>query len=62
MTPPRYDPTELEAMGLTEEEAEDIRQGMEEVDRGETVPLKESFDQIIAELEELTRVRERRTG
>ena len=45
-TPPTYDPAELAAEGLTEEEAEGIRVALEQIDRGETV----SSEDLRAEL------------
>ena len=59
---PKYDPDDLAKYDLTEEEADGIRQGMLEIDRGETVDGAESFKRILDELEEMTRIRERRTG
>ncbi len=45
-----YDPADLAQYDLTEEEAEGIRQGMLEMDRGETVDGDESFQRILDEL------------
>jgi hypothetical protein len=57
---PQYDPEELSRHDLTEEEAEDLRQGLLEVDRGETVPLAQVRAQMLAMLE--ARARDRRAG
>jgi hypothetical protein len=57
---PTYDPDELAKYDLTEEEAEDLRQGLEEADRGEGVPLAQVRAELLAELEAIARVR--RTG
>jgi hypothetical protein len=62
MATPKYDPEELAKYDLTAEEAEGIRRGLEQIDRGETVDLDASTDEILATLEALTRVRERRAG
>jgi hypothetical protein len=62
---PEYDPAELAKYDLTEDEAEDLRQGLLEIDRGETVPLAEAHAEIMAELEDELRLqeeRERRAG
>jgi hypothetical protein len=61
-TLPKYDPDELEAAGLTEEEAEGVRQGLLQIDRGETVDGKVSFARLRGVLEQMTRLRERRSA
>ncbi len=57
VTTSRYDPAELEAHSLTEEEAEEIREAMEEVDRGESRPLEDVRTELLAEIEAVARVR-----
>jgi hypothetical protein len=57
---PTYDPDELSKHDLTEEEAEDLRQGLEEADRGEGIPLAQVRAELLTELEAIARVR--RTG
>jgi len=62
---PKYDPADLSKYDLTEEEAEDIRQGMLEIDRGETISLDQLSAEISAELQAELRLqeeREQRTG
>jgi hypothetical protein len=53
MSTPRYDPFELAAAGLTEEDADELHDGMLGVARGDTVPSERSFDRIVVELEAL---------
>lgn len=57
---PKFDPAELEAAGLSEEEALDIRAGIDEVDRNEVIEGADALAQTLAELEALSRAR--RTG
>jgi hypothetical protein len=57
---PKYDPVELAAAGLTEEEAEDLRQGLEEVDRGEGMSGVQFFAELREDLEALAQIEERR--
>lgn len=59
---PTYDPAELAKYDMTEEEAEAVREGLEELDRGESIPLARAFDELHAELEALLEVQQRRTG
>jgi len=62
MVAPKYDPEELDRQGLTEEQAEGIRLAMEEIDQGKGIPGDQAISDLVDELEELTRGRERRAG
>ncbi len=56
----KIDPAELEAAGLTADEAKDIGDGLAEIDRGEVIEGAEALAQTLTELEALSRAR--RTG
>jgi predicted transcriptional regulator len=47
---PKYDPAELAKYDMTEEEAEAVREGLEQIDRGEAVDGKESFARVVPSL------------
>ncbi|MEI8254860.1 MAG: hypothetical protein WCJ30_04230 [Deltaproteobacteria bacterium] len=56
----KVDPAELGAAGLTADEAQDIGDGLDEIDRGEVIEGAEALAQTLTELEALSRAR--RTG
>ncbi len=53
----KIDPAELEAAGLSADEAQDIGEGLDEIDRGEVGEGAEALAQTLAELDALSRAR-----
>ena len=54
---PKYDPAELEAAGLTEEEAEGIRLALEEIDKAETMAASQVYADARARIQARTKAR-----
>ncbi len=49
-SPPKYDPDEIARYAMTEDEADEIREGLAAIDRGETVSMDEVWADAMAAL------------
>jgi hypothetical protein len=59
-SPPKYDPEDLARYEMTEDEAEEIREGLASIDRGETASMDEVWADAMAAIDAVSK--RRRTG